>query len=28
MQDKVTISGHLDANTIEVTNIARPPKEK
>ena len=28
IQDKVTVSGHLDANTIEVTNITRPPKEK
>ena len=28
IQDKVTISGRLDGNTIEVTNITRPPKEK
>lgn len=28
MLDKVTIAGHLNANTIEVTSIARPPKER
>jgi hypothetical protein len=28
VEDKVTVSGHLDANTIVVTNIARPAKEK
>jgi hypothetical protein len=28
IQDKVTVSGHLDTNTIEVTNITRSPKEK
>jgi hypothetical protein len=28
VEDKVTVSGHLDADTIEVTNIVRPKKEK
>jgi hypothetical protein len=28
IEDKVTVSGHLDANTIEVTKITRPSKEQ
>jgi hypothetical protein len=28
IEDKATVTGHLDADTIEVTNIARPKKEK
>lgn len=28
VEDKVIVSGHLDGNTIQVTNITRPPKEK
>jgi hypothetical protein len=28
IEDKVTISGHLDGNTIEVTNITRPSKRE
>lgn len=28
LEDKVTVSGHLEAFTIQVTNIARPQKEK
>lgn len=28
VEDKVIVSGHLDANTIQVTSITRPPKEK
>jgi hypothetical protein len=28
MEDKVTVSGHLDGNTIEVTNITRPSKQE
>jgi hypothetical protein len=28
MEDKVTVSGQLDANTIVVTNIVKPAKEK
>jgi hypothetical protein len=28
IEDKVTVSGHLDGNTIEVTKITRPSKEE
>jgi hypothetical protein len=28
VEDKATVSGHLDDNTIVVTNIVRPAKEK
>jgi hypothetical protein len=28
VEDKATVSGHLDADTIEVTDISRPKKEK
>jgi hypothetical protein len=28
VEDKAIVSGHLDANTIQVTGIVRPPKEK
>jgi hypothetical protein len=28
VEDKAIVSGHLDANTIQVTSITRPPKEK
>src|ERR1700730_18498922 len=28
IEDKVTVSGHLDANVIEVTNITRPREKK
>jgi hypothetical protein len=28
IQDRVTVSGNLDVDTINVTNIVRPAKEK